>query len=147
MGEAGTGKTVLACKTIFRYVAVGIIVGCCAVSWEASFLLPTACSLHRIFGIRPHGDPDLTDDRVHYLRSLQLLWIDEVFLGLYGWLKECESIARSVRGNDKPWGGIITVFSGCCSQIAPVIATASTPLAIGTEEGFGVVPKKLLCVL
>lgn len=53
-------------------------------------------------------------------KSVQLLMIDEVSMMSKRLLEILEAVARAVRKNDKPFGGVQVIFSGDFFQIRPV---------------------------
>ncbi|CCV02569.1 helicase [Armadillidium vulgare iridescent virus] len=142
---AGTGKTFLInyfCKTIdpIRTVAITSTTG-------VSSLLIGGSTLHSYLGI---GLGDGTTDQLFHKivncskgikaavwRKLQTLIIDEVSMLSPILFDKLECLARQIRGNNKPFGGIQLILSGDLLQLPVVkgggVADNGSPLDFVTD--------------
>jgi len=124
-GEAGTGKSF----TLGRYLRsmphrIPILA-----STGAAAVLVGGQTFHSFFGLGILSGPRrqvvgraINSDRIRdNLMEHSTLVVDEVSM-LSGYvLSVAEEIARLVRGNDKPWGGIRIVACGDFAQLPPVL--------------------------
>jgi len=124
-GEAGTGKTFLvnAMREALprdRYPVVA--------PTGVAALLAKGCTIHRAFGIgRFDGDVKkavskaLSSRYVYdFLRSIDGLFIDEISMASGKLLTVMEKIARAVKKEDAPWGGLKIIAIGDFRQLPPV---------------------------
>lgn len=128
-GAGGTGKTTLIRKMFQdamdrkKRIRVTAMTGCAAVLLKCQ-----ARTVHSFAGIGlGTGDPDEIVRRVksNYLKSrewkaVQILIIDEVSMMSRKLLEILDRLAREIRNDSRPFGGIQVVFSGDFYQIRPV---------------------------
>ena len=122
-GQAGTGKSVLLREIISRLnpndVAVTASTGIAACNING-------CTLHSFAGIRT-GDQIVTDlikamnkQAVYRWRKTKILIIDEISMIDGRLFDKIEEIARTIRQNNRPFGGIQLLICGDFLQLPPV---------------------------
>jgi ATP-dependent DNA helicase PIF1 len=128
-GPGGSGKTFLIkkiydwCNENYKPIQVCALTGCAAVLLNCS-----ARTIHSWSGIGlGNGDPDRIIQYVSGNKfkknnwlSVKVLVIDEVSMMSYKLLTILDGIAKKIKKNDAPFGGIQIVFSGDFYQLPPV---------------------------
>jgi len=132
-GPAGSGKTRLikyivqhANKTYKRY-HVCSTTGCSTIVLQNNGIKHPS-TIHSFAGVGLNELPlpllirKIRKSNFYRLRweNAELLIIDEVSMMSKKLLENISAIAKAVRGNDKPFGGIQVIFSGDFYQLAPV---------------------------
>lgn len=140
-GKAGTGKTTFLkhiAATCEKHLAIAAPTGVAAinaggVTLHSLFQLPLGIYLHNYRG--QAGDLAVTNRnslirnlrlsqaKRDLLRELQLLIIDEVSMVRCDMLDATDTILRTVRRNQKPFGGVQVLFIGDLFQLSPVART------------------------
>lgn len=124
-GPGGTGKT----RLIKQMLGVGGGIQVCAMTGCAALLLGCgARTLHSWSGIKLAKGPRnkiiegiLRNRRVCMAwKKVRVLVVDEVSMMSKKIFELCEEIARIIRRNDQPFGGIQVVFTGDFYQLPPV---------------------------
>jgi ATP-dependent DNA helicase PIF1 len=122
-GKAGTGKSTLV------HWLVGQIEGCAVVAPTAVAAINIGGeTIHSFFRLPPeHLDPDgdyhPNKQRRLVMENLKLLIIDEVSMVLPNVVDVIDHILKSVRRNNRPFGGVPVLFVGDLFQLPPVVAT------------------------
>lgn len=124
-GGAGSGKSFLIREFQRRVDSCEFPI---LASTGAAAVLVGGRTFHSFFGLGIlEGGPEATVERacrnrqvVRRLRGIKGLIIDEVSMLAGPVLRVAEVIARRVRENDKPWGGIRIVAVGDFAQLPPV---------------------------
>jgi len=131
-GPGGTGKSYTIAKIMKLFIQKGEKVSCTASTGIASVNLNTddfkATTLHKWTGLQLCQKPiDECVDIIMKKFPLKRMWqttryliIDEISMisGLF--FEKLNSIAKIVRGNDRPFGGIHVLVSGDFLQLPPV---------------------------
>jgi hypothetical protein len=134
-GPGGTGKTYLQ-ETLLHHVRstgdIGIV---SAPSGVAASLLTGGLTNHSMFKIPVRDDDDeMPDINLHrseavatLLKSprLKLIILDEAGNVHSSDMDAINRVLQEMRGNRKPFGGLVVVFSGDFRQILPVIRADS----------------------
>ena len=128
-GPGGSGKSTLIRHIYDSFTADGKTVQVCAMTGCAALLLDCkAKTVHSFAGIGI-GRGSIQDNirkvlkhsfKVQAWRSIDILVIDEVSMMSKKLFDMLDHIARRVRKNDKPFGGIQLLFSGDFYQICPI---------------------------
>ncbi|KAG5680985.1 hypothetical protein PVAND_010459 [Polypedilum vanderplanki] len=124
-GSAGTGKSFLLRKIISTFPPDGLTV--CASTGVAACLIG-GVTLHSFAGIGA-GDHSLKKSielakrpaAAQAWRKCKRLIIDEISMVDADFFDLIEAVAREVRGNDKPFGGIQLILCGDFFQLPPVV--------------------------
>jgi len=128
-GSAGTGKSVLIKKIYEDAIQRGEKIQVCALTGCAALLLNcNARTLHSWSGIKI-AKGSKTDviasvfrnkQAVKNWRKVKILIVDEVSMMSMKILDIIEELARVIRSNSKPFGGIQVIFTGDFYQLPPV---------------------------
>lgn len=121
-GAGGVGKTTII-KTITALTGIWKKVGVCATTGSAAVLIK-GCTLHSYFGIKL-GKDDVKDMARKAKSSHQkdrwvktdLLILDEVSMLTAELFDKLDKVAKIVRQNDRPFGGIQLLLSGDFLQL------------------------------
>ena len=131
-GPGGTGKTFL-----YRVLCHGIraeswVVLCVASSGIAAILLSGGRTAHFMFKIPVEGLDDGSvcsipkqSHRATLLRAARLIIWDEITMQHRNAAEAVDRTLRDIRDDDRPFGGITTVFGGDYQQILPVVPKGS----------------------
>jgi ATP-dependent DNA helicase PIF1 len=127
-GSAGTGKSHLIkimkmyCSAKDKKHQVTALTGCAALLLECS-----AKTIHSWAGIGPCNDkPSVLLKRcrkrgkIRIWKKIDVLIVDEVSMMSRVLFESLDFIGKTLRGNNKPYGGIQLVFSGDFYQLPPV---------------------------
>ncbi len=134
-GGAGTGKSYVI-RHYLGKAGLGKSVSVLA-STGAAAILMGGRTFHSYFslgimngGIQATFERTLKDRRLKKrLREASLLIIDEVSMLSFEALDCAELIARTLRDNQKPWGGLRIIAVGDFAQLPPVSTTSQKPWA------------------
>lgn len=128
-GPGGTGKTKLIHSLVNHMNLSGINYQVCAMTGCAALLLGCKSrTLHSWSGIKlAKGSIDSTIKQVIRNRKTVSAWkkvkvliVDEVSMMSKKIFELCEKIARTIRKNENPFGGIQVIFTGDFFQLPPV---------------------------
>jgi ATP-dependent DNA helicase PIF1 len=146
-GPGGTGKSFLIKKMIEhakskgKSCVVSALTGCAAILLECE-----ATTIHSWSGIgMMKGDDDVIIRRVTQKKELRQHWrtdiliVDEVSMMSKRMFELLNSIAKRVRGNTLPFGGMQVIFVGDFFQLPPVEADG---FCFESDQWFDVFPKK-----
>ena len=143
-GRAGTGKSWVIRGLIDRLLALGVNVAVTATTGIAARNLKGS-TLHKFVGCGKALEPaqKLVENIVRKRRrdilqrwkSVQVLIIDEVSMLDGDLLTKIEEIARLIRRNNNPFGGIQLVFVGDLYQLGPVQSYKAPPVKWCFESG------------
>jgi ATP-dependent DNA helicase PIF1 len=137
-GPGGTGKTALIRKMVDLCKTTGKKIQVCALTGCASVLLNCqAKTVHSWAGIGlANGDADFIVKRVATnkykaaaWKKIDVLIIDEVSMMSQKIFEILDSIARYVRKDKRPFGGLQVIFSGDFYQLPPVDSKQDDPAA------------------
>jgi ATP-dependent DNA helicase PIF1 len=127
-GPGGTGKSYLL-KQIYNNVKdiLGSRVGIVSTTGVSAFNIG-GMTIHRWAGIKlGYGTPSQlilviqkNKEALNRWRKTELLFIDEISMLGHTLFKKLDSIAKSIRNNNKPFGGIQLVLCGDFLQLPPV---------------------------
>ena len=123
-GRAGTGKS-----TLIHWL-MREIDGCAVVAPTAVAAINIGGdTIHSFFGLPPeHLDPDgayhPSERRRLVIENLKLLIIDEVSMVLPNLVDVISNALKSVRDNERPFGGVPVLFVGDLFQLPPIVASA-----------------------
>jgi hypothetical protein len=138
-GAGGTGKTFLYNILCFHFRSQAKIVVCVASSGIAALLLIGGRTAHSCFKIplKIHEESVCSfpknGELADLLRMTDLIIWDEAPMQ-HRHIHECVNRTfQDVRGNDKPFGGIVVVFGGDFKQILPVIVKGSRAQVVGAN--------------
>ena len=138
-GPGGTGKTFLYTILCYHFRSQGKIVLCVASSGIAALLLIGGRTAHSCFKIplKIHEDSMCSfaknSELADLLRITDLIIWDEAPMQ-HRHIHECvDRTFQDVRGNNKPFGGIVFVFGGDFKQILPVIVKGSRAQIVGAN--------------
>jgi ATP-dependent DNA helicase PIF1 len=131
-GSAGTGKSFLTRKIIEQFhsgfMGAGVYV---TASTGAAAVNIAGCTLHSFAGIglgtasvaalfkKIRSDPRLRNAKMRWLKARTLI-VDEVSMLDADLFDKLEELARLLRGNDDPFGGIQVILCGDFFQLPPV---------------------------
>ena len=125
-GPGGTGKTEIIkyIKNLEReLITPGMVMGSTALTGTAAVLIKDTFTLHSYLGIGL-GKGSVNDikeklscEKIKLLQSLQILIIDEISMLSDELFDKIEQLARIVRNNKKPFGGIQIILSGDFLQL------------------------------
>ncbi|KAL5632926.1 hypothetical protein ACGC1H_003426 [Rhizoctonia solani] len=143
-GSAGTGKSVLLrhiIKTLRDRRTPGVVVTASTGIAAANIQGET---LHAFAGVGLGNQKrSALIARAHKTRGVperwraaQILIIDEISMVAARWFDDLEAIARSIRNNDKPFGGIQLVICGDFFQLPPVPEHNETETGLYTDFAF-----------
>ena len=133
-GNAGCGKSVVLSEIMKVADEHGRNIGLTAMTGSAALLIGGK-TLHSFLGIGLAEDPaeDIAK-RVRVVKTLNQRWknldvlvIDEVSMLTGELLEKIDYIAKFVRQDSRPMGGIQTILSGDFYQLPPVRTAKSTP--------------------
>ncbi|MGH8220580.1 MAG: helix-turn-helix domain-containing protein [Steroidobacteraceae bacterium] len=137
-GRAGTGKTTLlrklvhgAQKNIVVVAPTGVAaVNAAGVTIHSMFGLPLTCFVPNDDPVDPNVATNrhrllaehlrLHTEKLHVLRELELLILDEISMVRCDVLDAVDLILRTVRGDRQPFGGVQTILIGDIHQLPPV---------------------------
>jgi len=138
-GPGGTGKTFTYTILCYHFRSQGKIVLCVASSGIAALLLIGGRTAHSCFKIplKIHEDSmcpiPKNGELADLLRITDLIIWDEAPMQ-HRHIHECVNRTfQDIRGNDKPFGGIVVVFGGDFKQILPVIVKGSCAQVVGAN--------------
>jgi len=146
-GPGGTGKSFLIKKMIEHAKVKGKSCVVCALTGCAAILLEcNASTIHSWSGIgMMNGDDDAIIRRVTQKKELRQHWktdiliVDEVSMMSKRMFELLNAIAKRVRGNSAPFGGMQLIFVGDFFQLPPV---EKDGFCFESEHWFEVFPKK-----
>ena len=138
-GPGGTGKTFTYNILCYHFRSQGKIVLCVASSGIAALLLIGGRTAHSCFKIplKIHEDSMCTFAKNSELANLLcitdlIIWVEAPMQHCH--IHECvDRTFQDIRGNDKPFGGIVFVFGGDFKQILPVIVKGSRAQVVGAN--------------
>jgi ATP-dependent DNA helicase PIF1 len=151
-GPGGTGKTKLIHTLVNHMNQSGINYQVCAMTGCAALLLGCKSrTLHSWSGIKlAKGSIDATIKQVIRSRKTVAAWrkikvliVDEVSMMSKKIFELCEKIARTIRKNENPFGGIQVIFTGDFFQLPPVgdeKEEDTSKFAFESEKWFQVFP-------
>ncbi|MBI4023098.1 AAA family ATPase [Candidatus Berkelbacteria bacterium] len=131
-GPAGSGKTHVLREFIRRSRAAGKSVAVTATTGLAATHLDGG-TIHSWSGIGIHDElpsrfhESLSESRQKTIRSADVLVIDEISMLHDYRLDLVEQVARAVRADDRPFGGLQVVLCGDFFQLPPVNRTGGRP--------------------
>ena len=138
-GPGGTGKTFTYNIICYHFRSQGKIVVCVASSGIAALLLIGGRTAHSCFKIplKIHEESMCSfpknGELADLLRITDLIIWDEAPMQ-HRHIHECVNRTfQDIRGNDKPFGGIVVVFGGDFKQILPVIVKGSRAQIVGAN--------------
>ena len=138
-GDAGSGKTYLLEKIVFhlqkKYNNEGVFIT--ATTGIAATNIG-GCTIHSLTGIGM-GNDSFSDllfkiekklpDVVYNWKIAKVIVIDEISMMSGEMFTKIESLARHIRGNDEPFGGIQLVVCGDFFQLPPIFKQGSVEYA------------------
>lgn len=134
LGVAGSGKSYLI-QTFVKAARKSRVVGLTATTGIASLLIG-GMTIFKFLGIRlGNGTPDDIYNLVMKRKNKREMWqqvhtiiIDEVSMLKPELLDKLEEVARRIRRNSAPFGGIQMIFVGDWLQLGPVYVNGEVPL-------------------
>ncbi len=147
-GPGGTGKSFLIQKMIDHSKTTGKTCVVCALTGCAAILLEcNATTIHSWSGIgMMNGEDDVILRRVSQKKDLKSHWkatdiliIDEVSMMSKRMFELLNQIAKKIRNNSKPFGGMQVVFVGDFFQLPPV---EKDGFCFESDQWFEVFPKE-----
>jgi len=146
-GPGGTGKSFLIKKMIEHSKANGKSCVVCALTGCAAILLDcNASTIHSWSGIgMMNGDDDAIVRRVAQKKDLRSHWksdiliVDEVSMMSKRMFELLNAIAKRIRNNSAPFGGMQVIFVGDFFQLPPV---EKDGFCFESDQWFEVFPKK-----
>ncbi len=128
-GPGGVGKSLVIKLIVYASQSQGKNIQVCGMTGAAASLLDNAITLHAFSGFRLLRDASKEEivarvqknkKAARNWRSIDLLIIDEVSMLSKRFFEMIDSIAKKIRNNDSPFGGIQVIVSGDFYQIPPV---------------------------
>ena len=134
MGPPGAGKTYLLLMACLYAISKGLVCAISAITGERARMLG-GVHLHSMFGFRNQsgsfGIPNIIAAnclaslarnplQVTYLKTLDVLFIEEIGLVPGHLLHVIDYVLRTIRDSSKPYGGILIISSGDHKQLVPV---------------------------
>lgn len=151
-GSAGTGKLVVLRHLVSQLrTRFGEGLGVCALTGMAACNIG-GMTLHKLFGIGT-GQGLVNDlaNRIQKNRYSRLLWqklrvviIDEISMIDGELFDKLEAVARIVRGNSRPFGGIQVVCLGDFFQLPPVLKDKKAKFCFQAETWLQVIKQKIV---
>ena len=126
-GPAGTGKTMVYNTLISLLRSRGKKVAACAWTGIASTLLRHGVTVHNLFKLpvpileNSTCNVSFSSPYADYLRSLDLILIDEASMIPNHALHAIDRLLRDIMQNDTPFGGKLLLFGGDFRQLLPVV--------------------------
>jgi ATP-dependent DNA helicase PIF1 len=152
-GQAGSGKSHLIKAIIMRAMTEDIQLSVTATTGCAASLLD-GTTIHSFMGTGLGDKP--ADDYIKFLRknefkvdqlqSVKILIIDEISMMDYTFFEKCNTILKSLRYSDKPFGGIQLIMVGDFFQLPPVQKGVKTPTYLFETKLWEIISPKVFCL-
>ena len=82
-------------------------------------------TIDSVFGLKPHTRNDFTPNlhasNISLIEMANVLLVDEISMVRFNTLDKIDRIAKMVRGNNLPFGGLRLIFIGDLMQLEPVV--------------------------
>lgn len=147
-GSAGTGKTSVLSKILESAKGCGLTAGLTAMTGAAALLIGGK-TLHSYLGIGLGDDPvqDIIK-RIRFVKTISSRWkaldlliIDEVSMLTAELLEKINHIAKVLRHDPRPMGGIQTILCGDFYQLPPVSTDKKAKFCFKADSWPAIVPK------